>query len=637
MSRNLTAQVAIGLLLAALLVSIIINIVQFDHIERTVLETRTMIERQETLLGGLQRTLDKQGAVVVTAPAAVDAPATPPTLNELLTVDPTPLSPAGAKEGGELHLASTTDFKGFNLLVEGSADVQELHLTLVGNRIARRHYGDPEAWHGELATSVTHSDDDLVYHVKLRPGVKWHRPAVDLSNPRMKWLDVDREVVADDFVFALEMIRDEKVSGAAPQRSFFEFLDRVEAINDREFKVYWKKRVYTSRSTTLGLYPAPRWLYGADEDGNLYPKETVGLKLDTHWYNDRAIGTGPFRFVESKPGEFVRLTRNEDYFATRPPLKGITYQIIRDPGAQLLRFKNGELDLMTLSATQYRKEIQEAAADSPFKTGRFKHDVIPRLAYRYLGWNARNPLFEDKRVRRAMTHAFDREKIVKDVFVGLGRVITGGFYVDAPWYDKSIAPFPFDLAEAARLLDEAGWRDSDGDGVRDRLVEGRKLDFEFTLLIYNNFPEIKSAADIFKEDLIKVGVKLTVSPVDWPAMQKKMEDKEFEAYTGGWGLLWEEDPNQLWHSSQADKPKGSNFVNFRNAEADRIIEEAQVTFDFEGRKRLLNRFHAIVHEEQPYTFFFAPDTVVTYHASLKNVTYQKPRPQILYHLMWKDQ
>jgi ABC-type transport system substrate-binding protein len=641
MSRNLTVQLAIAGLLLMLLLAVIINVVQFNNIESTVQESRQKIEHNTTLLNQLKDkvesgvTVNGGGAMASgggSAVAKVDG--------NLLEVDNTPLRASGATAGGELRLATRSDFKGFNFLIESSADVAEVQAIFVGNFLARRHYTDPSKWHGDLAEAITVNDDYTVYHVRLRKGVKWHRPAVDYSNPRYKWLDKDHYVTSDDFKFMLEMLLDERVAGAASMRSYFGDFDHIEVINDHEFKLHWKKKVFQSLPFTMELYPVPRWLYSYDEEGEAYPKEIVADKFNQHWYNDRAIGTGPFRFVESKPGEYMALERNEDYFHGKPALKKVTYKIIKDNNLMLLKYQKGEIDLMTLSPTQYRKEILENAT-SPFarkgsgKDGQFVYEKVPRLAYRYLGWNAKDPLFSDKRVRRAMTHAFNRQKMIDEVFVGLGRIQTGNFYIDSPWNDPSVKPYAFDLEKAKSLLAEAGWKDSDGDGILDKEIEGKKMKFEFQMLIYNSLPEFKSMADIYKEDLIKIGIKVNVQPADWPLMQKKMEDKEFQAFTGGWGLGWDPDPYQLFHSSQAEVPKGSNFVSFKNKEADKIIEELRVTFDEAKRKELLRRFHNIMHEEQPYTFFMAPDSIMTYQNSVQNMTTQKPRPQFLYHMVWK--
>ena len=109
-------------------------------------------------------------------------------------------------------------------------------------------------------------------------------------------------------------------------------------------------------------------------------------------------------------------------------------------------------------------------------------------------------------------------------------------------------------------------------------------------------------------------------------MVERMEEKDFDAYTGGWVLGWESDPYQIWHSSQADEPQSSNRVGFRNAEADRIIEEARRTFDPEARSALFHRFHQIVYDEQPYTFWFSGMEVGAWGADVENVNFSPLRP-----------
>jgi peptide/nickel transport system substrate-binding protein len=430
------------------------------------------------------------------------------------------------------------------------------------------------------------------------------------------------------------MIRDPRVKGAAPLRSYFEHFDRIEVYGPYAFKLFWKKKVYISRDVVMGLFPLPRWLYGHAEDGAAYPKGEVAAHFDEHWYNGRAIGTGPFRFVEHAQGLELVLERNESYFQGRAALDSIRYHIIPDQVFQILKFQRGKLDIIELTPTQYQALVVNSPG-SKFSAGIYQVRLQDRLGYRYIGWNSDSKLFSDKRVRQAMTHAFDRDRIIKEVFADLGTVITGNFYKDSPWYDRDLVARQFNLDKAGQLLDEAGWTDR-GQGVRQKFFNGFWLDFEFELLAYGHSAEFQNAADIFKEDLAKIGVRVTVVPIAWPQMLGAMQGREFQAFTGGWGLDWEADPNQVWHSSQADVAGGSNFVGFRNPEADKIIEEAQSTFDFERRRDLFHRFHQIVYEEQPYTFFMASKRVIAIQPGVNNLTVQAPRPQRLYHLIWKQ-
>jgi len=645
MSRNLSVQLAIAGLLAAVLIAVIIAIVQFNSIEKDVIEVKQKTAHNESILTQLSDKIERGikvngasngggnngnngGSANNAAGDKIDG--------NLLVPDPTPLTAPGAKMGGHLRLVSASDYKGFNRLVENGADVQELYDGFIGNKLAHRQIMDPDKWASELARAVTVENDGMTYHVWLHEGVTWHKPAVDFANPRYKWLDGEHIVKAQDFAFMMQMLMDPKVEGAASSRTYFEDFDRLEIINDYEFKAHWKRKTYSSLATTLeGIVPLPEWLYAFDEDGKRYPDSILGLKFNSHWYNDRGIGSGPYRFAESKPGEYVKLVRNESYFEGQAAIAEVSFQIVKDDELRLLKFKRGEIDVTGLSPTQYRKEILEPT-DSAFKSGKFKYETFIRLVYYYMGWNADGQFFGDKLVRRAMTHAFNRLRLINEVFVGLGEITTGNFHSSTPYYDKSIEPWEFNLDKAKALLDEAGWKDTDGNGIRDKMVGGEKKEFEFSFLIYSSSPEYKTMADIFKEDLIKIGVKMNVQAVDWPTMQKKMDDKEFDAFTGGWGLDWESDPYQLWHSTQADVPKGSNRVGFRNKEADEIIEKARVTFDPDERKRLFNRFHAIMHDEQPYTFFRIPFGVLVWQPRVQNVIIQKVRPQVLYRTMWLD-
>jgi ABC-type transport system substrate-binding protein len=130
----------------------------------------------------------------------------------------------------------------------------------------------------------------------------------------------------------------------------------------------------------------------------------------------------------------------------------------------------------------------------------------------------------------------------------------------------------------------------------------------------------------YRNDLARIGVAMTVEPVEWAVMVTRMEEKDFEAYTGGWVLGWENDPYQIWHSSQADEPRSSNRVGFRNPEADRIIEQVRETFDDAERAVLLQQFHSLLYEEQPYTFFFAGREIGAWRSNLQGVNFSVMRP-----------
>ena len=227
-----------------------------------------------------------------------------------------------------------------------------------------------------------------------------------------------------------------------------------------------------------------------------------------------------------------------------------------------------------------------------------------------------------------MSHAFNAQLLIDDVFLGLGERTTGPMPTVQPYYDRSLEPYAFDLERAKALLDEAGWSDSDGDGIRDEEVDGVRIPFDFKLVVFGSSNEYKTVGNIFKKDLAKIGIKMNVAPMEWANLLKKVDAREFDEVTLAWISGPPVDFRQIWHSSQADLPKGSNRVGFRNAEADKIIEALETEFDEGRRKELAHQFHKLLYDEQPYTFFYTRKSVVFWQKELKNVWFQLVRPHV---------
>lgn len=545
----------------------------------------------------------------------------------------------GARLGGRLVRGwSSGDPKGFNSMLENAAELGELVELYAAASLADRNvWTNPDEWHGELATRVEVTDDFKEFTIYLRPGVTWHVPPnVDLENPRHAWMKGRHPLTAADVVFTFGLIMNPQVENGF-MKNYYEELESFRAVDDLTVVIRWKKKQYLNLESTLSIAPMPEFLFSREEDGTPIPKETLGARFNQHWYNNKGfVGAGPYRMASYEPGTKIRLVRNEEYYGDKPAIAELEYPIYTDPNQTLLKLKAHELSMGGLTPAQYREELlayegKPKPANSPFFDGRIECRKLEQQVFRYIGWNADTPLFADKRVRRAMTLAFNRQQILESVFVGLGEITTGPFLKSGPYDDKSIQPYPFDLAQARALLAEAGFTDSDGDGLIDRQLrpgDGKRTPFEFTLLIPGSSKEFGALANIWKEDLLKIGVKMNIDAAEWSLMQKRMEEKRFDAFTGGWALGWDMDLFQIWHSSQADIPKGSNRVGFRNKEADAIIQKLRDTFDHDERVRLARSFHEIVHEEQPYTFFMIPKGVFCNWTDVKNVEFSKTRPTV---------
>ncbi|MEM7009799.1 MAG: peptide-binding protein, partial [Thermodesulfobacteriota bacterium] len=321
------------------------------------------------------------------------------------------------------------------------------------------------------------------------------------------------------------------------------------------------------------------------------------------------VGTGPYKFVRWTTGRDIVIEKNPDYWGDKPKLDKIVFKIITDNTVAFQVLKREELDVSGLTPIQWERQTNTPS----FKEN---YDKLSYFTpnYSYIGWNSRRPYFADKKVRTALTHLVNRELILNKILFDLGAIVTNPFYINSPEYDKSIEPYPYDPKKAEELLEEAGWVDSDGDGIRDK--DGVKFAFEF--LIPGGSETGEKIATILKEELDKMGIQMDIRKTEWAVFTTRLNERNFDAVTLAWSMGVESDPYQIWSSTQADS--GSNFIGFKNEEADKLIEQARVEFDREKRKELYRRFAEIVHEEQPYTFLFCRKSTVAVNKRFENVT-----------------
>jgi len=630
MQRGFLRGLISTLLLLGFFVLTLLNVWQSDRIEKNQIELLNRIEAVEKTIEngdfGSSGASGPTGGIFGTAEPSYVTEALADEAN-IFTRDNSNWLPAEAKQGGTLNLKMGSDPKGFNWLVENGADVSEIQ-SYVHISLGAYHLKDVTRYTGDLAYHWTISEDKTTHTLKLRKDFYWHKPEVDWASGRFDWLKGEHPVTAHDMTFMLDLLTNNQVAGAAPLRSYFDELESYKAIDDHTFEVKFKKPKYMQKVMIIGLYPLPKFLYAYDEAGEAYEPEVIGKRFEDHWYNPMGLGAGPYKLKRFEPGVAIELERNSKYPLGANAFDKIVYSILKDQNQPPRKLRTGELHLSGLQPAQYRAEVLEGDDDSPFKNGQLKGGEFWSYNYFYIGWNADQPYFADKRARQAMSHAFNAQLLIDDVFLGLGERCTGPMPTVQPYYNRSLDPYAFDLEKARTLLDEAGWVDSDGDGIRDKTVDGALIPFEFKLIVYGSSNEYKTVGNIYKEDLAKIGVKMTVAPMEWANLLKKVDAREFDAVTLAWVSGPPVDFRQIWHSSQADIPKGSNRVGFRNPEADKIIEALETEFDEGRRKELAHAFHELIYDEQPYTFFYTRKSKVYWQQDLKNVWFQLVRPHI---------
>ncbi|MCI6289448.1 MAG: ABC transporter substrate-binding protein [Lentisphaeria bacterium] len=511
-----------------------------------------------------------------------------------------------AVSGGRLVRAFQADVGNMNMLITNDAYVSQIW-SQVTDSLAERDYND--RGDGEfkpmLAESWTISPDRRKVRVRLRKGILWH----DFKDPVTGKEWKNREVTAQDVKFYVDVIKNPAVD-CAPLRVYYNDLERIDVLNDYEFEVVWSKPYFMMEDMTLSLMPLPRHLYHAYEgpfDGRRFN--------DEHARNRMLVGCGPYRFESWEKGKRILLRRFENYYGRSlgimPPLETLAYDIIQHPNTRLQSLLSKDLDMDSLTPDQW---VNRTSSPEFGPKGFLKKYSYPGFSYFYIGLNLNNPLFQDKRVRQALSHLVNREKIRREIFFGLMDAVSGPFPKQSSAYDPSVQPYSFDPAAARRLLAEAGWKEGQ-DGILRK--DGREL--AFTVVYPNTSVSFQKMLPVIKEDMKKAGVRMDLLGIEWSVLVQRLEKKQFEACLLGWTGTLKPDPYQLWHSSQADQPASSNHIGFVNPKADELIEKIRQCFDPAERTRLYHEFHRLIHDEAPYLFLFSPSSLVVINDAYRNV------------------
>jgi len=437
---------------------------------------------------------------------------------------------------------------------------------------------------GDLAESWEISPDGLTITFHLRKGVRWTDGV---------------EFTADDVMFGYKTIIDERTP--TPYKEDFLQVERAEVLDRYTFRVTYKEPFAPALSSWGNLVVLPKHL--------LEGKDIT--KVD---FGRSPVGMGPFKLREWRPGQELILDSNHDYFEGRPYIDRYIYRIIPDPATMFLELKAGGVDMMGLTPLQYTKQTNTTFFKRNFQKFRY-----PVFSYTYLGFNLKHPWFKDRRVRQAIAYAIDKSEIIDVVLFGLGKPATGP-YVPGTWpYNPNVKRYEYNPEKARRLLREAGWVDTDGDGIVDK--DGRP--FEFTILTNMGNRLRMKTATIIQWRLSKIGIKVNIRTIEWSTFINEFIDKRrFEAVILGWSIGLDPDQYDIWHSSKTGE-KEFNFVSYSNPEVDELLEKGRRTFDIQERKRAYFRIQEILAEDLPYIFLYVPDALPIVHARFKGI---RPSP-----------
>jgi peptide/nickel transport system substrate-binding protein len=408
--------------------------------------------------------------------------------------------------------------------------------------------------------------DPLTYVVHLRHGVRFHD---------------GHELTSADVVYTYEAFLDPAY--VSPFKGAFSSLQSVKALDGYtvEFKL---KAPFAGFPAQLVLQP-PIVPAGSGDSLRAFP-----------------IGAGPYRFVEYAVDDHVTLSAFEGYFDGLPNNAGLVLKVVPDDTMRGLELRRGSLDLVVNDLPpdivhQLRREDALQTATSP------------GLDFSYVGINLRDPVLGDRRVRRAIGYAIDRQAIVDHLRRGLARLATGLVPSQGWAYEPDVQQFTFDPAKAKALLDEAGFKDPDGDGPLPRL--------RLSLICSTN-EETRLQSTIIQQDLRRVGIDVDVRSYEFATFYQDVVNGRFQLFSLQWtgGALVDPDIlRRVFHSTQTP-PSGFNRGRYSNPEVDRLLDAASAATSDAERRRLYSEVQRIVSRDAPYIPVWNKTNVVVAQRSL---------------------
>ncbi len=411
----------------------------------------------------------------------------------------------------------------------------------------------------------------------------------------LTWSD-GKPITAHDVVFSFEVIMTPEVPVPAV-RTGTDQIRAIHAYDDHTFVVFHKAPLVTN-VWNLNFPIIPKHIYESTipDDPTLVTSK-AHVKIE-----DSPVVGGPYRIVRRVKGQEVILERREEYYMQggkqvrdRPRFKTVRFRVLEDRNTQLLAFKKGDVEDIELMPNQW---VTQTTDDEFYATSTKVRGV--EWTYFYFGWNTKTPFFSDVRVRKAMSYTMDYRELLEDLCYGLYEQSVGEFHPASRMAPKTPrTPYKQDLDKAEELLDEAGWTDSDGDGIRDKVVDGKKIKFEFDIMCVQDDLRI-SMCTVLKRNLENIGIICNVRPTEFTVMQEKAQKHEFQAQFAGWGTGTDPSTTEnLWKTGEE-----RNYTQYSNPEVDKLFEEGRKELDEEKRMAIYRKIDDILWEDQPYTWLY---------------------------------
>lgn len=486
------------------------------------------------------------------------------------------------RPGGTTVVALRSDFAGINSITNTQLNTDELIKYALFTPLVQ--YGDELDVEPYLAESWELLGDTAVVF-SLRRDVRWHD---------------GRPVTAQDVAFTFERAKDPATASLLAS-AYLDAVHTAEVVDS--FTVRFGFEPHAQALESFWWAPMPRHLLEDVPPGELRNAP----------FNRRPVGSGPFRFVDWRANDRLTLERNPDFpeaLGGPPYIERVVFRIIPEPATMLTEQITGRVDVMWEAEPEQAPDVQRGRDLRLF--------AFPARLLGYIGWNNARPPFDDARVRRAMTHAIDRQQIVDALLFGFGEIAMNTIPPWHPFHPEDVEPLPHDPGEAARLLDEAGWSLRPGATFRQNAA-GQPLRFQITT---SDAPLSRSVVEVVQAQLRQVGVDARPEIVEFGTLIAQHRARNFDAVFSNWVLdnfQMASAPAALFHSRWVPVEGSANRSSFADPRADELIDRGAVATDPAEAREIWREFTLLLQEQQPFTFMFWRSQLAAARNRVQNV------------------
>jgi peptide/nickel transport system substrate-binding protein len=487
-------------------------------------------------------------------------------------------SPSAALAGPVFRVGFSYDIDGMNPLVDYSGlswEVFRLNYNFL------TWYDDRNQPVPELATAWETSADGKVWTYTIRSDVKWH-DGVPLT--------------ARDIAFTYNLIRDNQVYFFL---SYMKDVTKVEAPDDTTLVITSSRPSAQMLAMYVPILPEHLW-------SKVDPGKLLTLK------DPPTVGSGPFEIKDVQKGRYVKMTANPDYFAGRPHVNTVLFQIYTTEDALVQDYKTGALDVGVFAVPTSLRSVAGVPGS--------REVAQPTVGFVMLAFNCwtspkskGNPLLTDVRIRQAVAWAVDRENVTRSSMSGVARVgtsILSPAMGDWHWQPTAAEMVTYDPEKAKSILDAAGYVDRDGDGVRED-AKGKPLDFKLVALA--DYPDEVNAGKMIVPYLKAVGIKARLEIMDEGAFNDIIYNNQgVDMYVWAWG--GDLDPGFQLSAFTTDQILNNNDSCYSNPEYDRLFAEQAATIDRAERRDVAHQMQQIIYNDDPYVVLYYAANLQAYRA-----------------------